>query len=316
MKNLKSILAVVVGMCGFASLAFSVISIDMSYVGDAGNINDPLTGFGAVGYDYYIGTTEVTNDQYVSFLNAKGASNANGLYNASMGSDVNGGILQHGSSGSFTYSAKFGMGNKPVNFVSFWDAVRFTNWLTNGQGNGDTETGVYDLTTPGGIPNNSIVRDAAAWAAGGVAIASEDEWYKAAYYKGGESAGYWLYPNQSDSMTTADANYANSVGGLADVGSYASSLSAYGTFDQGGNVYEWNDSILLNALRGLRGGDFDSSAEFDFPRSEMRSANTPDSELDGYGFRIASLAPIPEPATWAGVLGGLALAVAMVRRRR
>ena len=31
------------------------------------------------------------------------------------------------------------MGNKPVNYVSFWDAARFANWLTNGQGSGGTE---------------------------------------------------------------------------------------------------------------------------------------------------------------------------------
>ena len=41
----------------------------------------------------------------------------------------------------FTYSVKAGMGNKAVNYAIFWDAARFTNWLTNGQGSGDTESG-------------------------------------------------------------------------------------------------------------------------------------------------------------------------------
>ena len=29
--------------------------------------------------------------------------------------------------------------NRPVNFVSYFDAMRFTNWLENGQGSGGTE---------------------------------------------------------------------------------------------------------------------------------------------------------------------------------
>ena len=36
-------------------------------------------------------------------------------------------------------------------------------------------------------------------------LPSEDEWYKAAYYKGGgTNAGYWDYPTQSDTAPTAE----------------------------------------------------------------------------------------------------------------
>jgi len=45
-----------------ASAAFaSPVTMDWSTVGNAGNAADPTTGFGAVGYDYRIGTYEVTN---------------------------------------------------------------------------------------------------------------------------------------------------------------------------------------------------------------------------------------------------------------
>jgi hypothetical protein len=54
-----------------------------------------------------------------------------------------GGITRSGSDGSYTYTAKAGFENKPVTYVSFWDALRFANWLNNGQGGGDTETGAY-----------------------------------------------------------------------------------------------------------------------------------------------------------------------------
>ena len=88
--------------------------------------------FGAVGYDYLIGTYEVTNAQYAEFLNGKAASDPLALYNTGMGSSF-GGIARTGSPGGFGYSAIAGRGEVPVNFVSFYDALRFSNWLQNGQ---------------------------------------------------------------------------------------------------------------------------------------------------------------------------------------
>ena len=77
-----------------------------------------------------------------------------GLYNSSMSNDVKGGILQSGSPGAHTYSVKPGYERMPVVFVSLYDAVRFVNWLENGQpsgpqGEGTTETGSYILSTEG-----------------------------------------------------------------------------------------------------------------------------------------------------------------------
>ena len=42
----------------------------------------------------------------------------------------------------------------PVNFETWYDTIRFANWLNNGQDSGDTETGAYTLGTlgAGGIP--------------------------------------------------------------------------------------------------------------------------------------------------------------------
>ena len=49
------------------------ITMAWSPVGNAGNAADSRTGHGAVGYNYSIGTYDVTNSQYqyVEFLNAK-----------------------------------------------------------------------------------------------------------------------------------------------------------------------------------------------------------------------------------------------------
>jgi hypothetical protein len=61
------------------------------------------------------------------------------------------GITQAGMSGYHTYSAADG--NKPVAFVSWYNALRFVNWLHNGQPSGargpaTTEDGAYTFSGP------------------------------------------------------------------------------------------------------------------------------------------------------------------------
>lgn len=162
-------------------------------------------------------------------------------------------------------------------------------------------------------------------------IPSENEWYKAAYYdptKNAGAGGYWLHANQSDSMTSNSfatpgaANFSDSdfVGSgtlslpsgnaLTDVGAYgADSESYYGTNDQAGNVYEWNDAIISGSSRGLRGGSW-NNFEGDL-RSSDRGYDVPTYELNIVGFRVAS---VPEPTSL--VLTMLAGTVMLVRRKR
>ncbi len=306
----KHIALLVAGLLAASTAATANVVIDTVLIGNANNLNDESTGYGGVGYNYHIGTYEVTNSQYTAFLNAVAATDTHDLYNASMGSNTDGGINRSGSDGSFSYNVKSGFGNKPVNYVSFWDAARFSNWLTNGQGSGSTETGVYVLDATG-ISNNTITRNATAWNNGGVAVASENEWYKAAYYDG--NGGYKLYPTQSNSITTADANYNNSVGTVTDAGFYANKASHYGTFDQGGNVWEWNDAIVSTSTRGRRGGSFVNGGNL--LQSSRRGSVNPAGEDGTIGFRVSSLAPIPEPSAYAAILGCLGLSLALTRRK-
>ncbi|MFP4156315.1 MAG: formylglycine-generating enzyme family protein [Opitutales bacterium] len=313
MKSKKSPLLLAAGLLA-ASAAQAAINVDTVSVGDAGNVGEVQSQgtFGAVSYGYHIGTYEVTNGQYTAFLNAKATTDAHALYNSNMGSNTHGGINQSGTSGSFSYSVKSGFENKPVNFVSFWDAARFSNWLTNGGGSGDTETGMYNLNGTTNPTNNTVTRQLDfSLGQNGVAIASENEWYKAAYYDG--SGSYSLYPTQSNSITTADANYDNSVGTVTDVGAYAGDPSHYGTFDQGGNVWEWNDAIVSTSTRVMRGGSF-SDIDFSLQSSSRPSLN-PTVEDSTLGFRVTSLAPIPEPSAYAAILGCLGLGLALMRRK-
>ncbi len=298
-----------------ASTASASITIPTVPIGNPGNAPDPLTGnlYGAVSYRYNIGTTEVTNAQYAAFLNAVAATDTFNLYNTNMAGSF-GGITRSGSAGSYTYSTVSGRANNPVNYVSFWDATRFANWLHNGQptgpqNNSTTENGAYTLT-PGGISANTITRNAGwQWA-----VTSENEWYKAAYHQpasaGGDSDNYWLYPTSSNTITTAQANYNNVIGNITAVGSYAANF--YGTFDMGGNVWEWNEAIVFASSRGIRGGSFSSPSAPLLIRSDSRFGTFATDEFNDLGFRVSQ---VPGPGSVA-LLGLVGLIAGGARRRR
>jgi formylglycine-generating enzyme required for sulfatase activity len=202
-----------------------------------------------------------------------------------------------------------------VNFVSYWDSCRFANWLGNGQGDGDTETGAYTLNGYNGSDGRTIQRNAGAtWA-----VTSEDEWYKAAYYDPNKAggAGYWDYPTKSNSINTGMANYGGSVSHTTDVGSYGFS-SAYGTFDQGGNVFEWTEAIVAQgvsgldtyATRGTRGGNWSA------PDSNLRASfvwdTFPSDKAAFFGFRVSE---VPEPSSIIALLGALVGFLGLRRHR-
>ena len=288
-----------------------LLTIDTVTVGDAGNAAD-TTGYGAVADVFAIGKYEVTIGQYTSFLNAVAATDTYSLYNASMATDLNiAGITRAGSSGSFSYSV-IGSGSRPISYVSWFDAARFANWMNNGATVGaSTETGAYTLN--GATSGVNFTKNAGAtwW------MPSEDEWYKAAYYKGGgTNAGYWVYPTQSDSApgnevggAANQANYSSTLNYLTDAGAFSASASAYDTFDQGGNVWEWNDAVI-GSSRGLRGGSWDSTGSF--LRSSFRFGFGPPKGLNFVGCRVAS---VPEPSTAVLVLMGVGALYLWKRRR-
>ena len=134
-----------------AGSAFAgTVDIALIPVGDAGNVADPATNFGAVAYPYSIGEYDVTMGQYAAFLNAVATtSDPYGLYNTSMATATpTYGITQTSTTAGFAYAAKGNSANVPVTYVSWGDAARFVNWIQNGEPNapegpGTTETGTY-----------------------------------------------------------------------------------------------------------------------------------------------------------------------------
>jgi formylglycine-generating enzyme required for sulfatase activity len=284
--------------------------MEMVRVGDPGNAPDTRydsVGFGAVDYEYFIGTYEVTYAQYMEFLNAKATvEDPHGLYHPLM--EEQGNITRIGSGTAadpwlyFPIDGDLSKSQYPVNFITFWDAARFVNWMHNGQGDGDTESGAYDY-----LDDESLfVRDPHAR----YFIPTEDEWYKAAYYDPNKpgGAGYWEFPTQSDDPPTAalppgdnttagSANYG--TGTLTPVGAYTAkpSTTAYGTYDQGGNIWEWNETFVIDDFFGLRGGSFDNLYGLEAAHRDSYPALF---ENPIMGFRIA--APVPEPASMLSLL--------------
>jgi formylglycine-generating enzyme required for sulfatase activity len=311
------------------------IGLQFVNVGDAGNTADS-TGFGEVDYNYSIGTYDVTMAQYAQFLNAVAKADPYGLYSPGMGANVSSpgaGILQAGSPGSYSYSvtgSAAGKDNMPVACVSWGDAARFCNWLQNGQptgaeGNGTTETGAYQLS---GATSTAALMAVANPPHGGDGAAqyfipTEDEWYKAAYYKsGGTNAGYWKYPTQSNAtpsnslaLATSQSNDANYYNGslytdptnfLTPIGTFALSPGPYGTFDQAGDLYQWNEAPRTSTARGIRGGSFEVLNTT--LASSFRGSDDPTDQNDNIGFRVASSIAVPEPGSLALAVAGVALA--------
>jgi formylglycine-generating enzyme len=311
----------------------SAITIDTVPIGNPGNANDPFTGnlYGGVAYNYTIGKYDVTVGQYAAFLNAVAATDTYSLYNPSMATDLNiAGILRSGSPGSYTYSV-IGSANHPITYVSWSDAARFCNWLQNGQPTGlqnasTTEDGAYFLNgaTTDTALNNVTRKAGATWF-----IPSENEWYKAAYYNP-STASYYQYPTSSNTAPASarpgsTPNTANFVGPttgyavtglpsrdpnqnyLTDVGAYTASASPYGTFDQGGDVYQWNEAMFNSGgpFRSLRGGFWNNFSVL-LQSSNRYDGFDPSFGDNSIGFRVAT---VPEPSTevLAVVTGGLML---------
>lgn len=270
-----------------ANIVLGSDNYELVTIGNPGNLNDVVTGYGSVNYIYKIGKYLVTIGQYTEFLNSIAVTDTYSLYVSNMGSDLNiAGIKQEGSSGHYTYSVVKNDGNsanRPITYVDWFSAARFANWMANGKPTGSqnsttTENGAYALN--GIISGNSVPKNAINPNTGSPPtfyIPTENEWYKAAYYNptlSNNTGGYHIYATNSDitpgNIVGSEPNNVNYFTGvfsinrsrtyvttqnyLTDVGAFSNSGSYYGTFDQDGNASEWNDldgSTL--PYRGQRG---------------------------------------------------------------
>lgn len=312
------IAALLLSLCDISVLA---VDTEVVSVGNSGNGSDvsvlvsgeygPDRHCGGVDYDYYMGKYEVTAGEYCEFLNAVAKSDAYGLYNAEMSSiDYGCGIECSGDSGNYEYTVSADRFNRPVNYVSWGDAARYCNWLSNNQ-----PTGLQDASTTeaGSYALNGAMTDAELLATsrsqgGRYFLPTEDEWYKSAYYNG-QAGSYYAYPTSNDTMPgnildspdpgnnanfrISDDNYTiGSPYWTTEVGAFSNSDSPYGTFDQGGNLLEWTETAFDSSWCCVRGGSF--SSEGVMLSSSNYNISYPSEEEYLLGFRVVE---IPEPAT-------------------
>ena len=262
------------------------INMDFVTIGHAGNaadtrrMTDGTVGYGTVGYNYRIGKYEVTNAQWNAFTAAAGAPIGN-------------------------HTSLYTDPQQPTNRVSWYETLQFCNFLTSG----DKSKGVYQFSGTNANPGDflGINRDAAKATYEKIYfLPTENEWYKAAYYKS-DGSGYSRHTNGLNEIPTADNGWNYSGGSYSipwNVGTGTQEQN--GTFDMTGNVWEWNEALFSGPQRGMRGCALSSSsADFVTFGSSYRGYYYPDSEDEGIGFRVAS---IPEPATLLLLgLGGLFL---------
>ncbi len=250
----------------------------------AGNPADARTGLGAVDYEYQIGKFDITVAQYCEFLKAVAKKDTYCLYPIDMDTDEGGVhcILRTlNSNNEYEYNIVPGKENLPITIVSFLNAIRFCNWMSNGQPTGNQNASTTEDRSYLVTPDSITLRPNATWR-----IPTDDEWYKAAYFNKNNPTHYWTYSTQSDDppgnsvaeednqedSPTKNANYClhqkpticmqgpgmeptPEIPGhfsfpfgfpdLTPVGVFHASPGPFGTYDMGGNVRQWTTGIEI-----------------------------------------------------------------------
>jgi len=367
MTMTRSLMTAAVVLAAISGSSSAEVTLQMATVGNLGNAAD-TTGYGRVDYQYDIGRHHVTIEQYCAFLNAVAKTDTYGLYSEDVNWAPVSGISRTGAPGSYAYAptapvgppvAGITAGNRPITKLNWFSAARFANWMTNGQPTGaqgptTTEQGAYALngkTTGAQVPRNGQ-SPFNAYATLFV-IPTENEWYKAAYYKGGSTnAGYWNYATQNDTLpgndlSTSGSNVANfyfwsdntppanthlgftinpgdypdfALNHLTAVGMFAGTTTAYGVYDMNGNAFSWLETPvdpLAVGVTFVRGGTWDSGWNPVLNFSRNYRAGTENSELQpNIGIRLATVAPVPEPSAAVLAAAGAAAALVLCRHRR
>jgi len=273
-----------------ALIVLCAVSTQASYVTIGGTdvAADSATGFGGVNYSYQISQYEVTGAEF----NAAAADDSN--------------------VGGCSYDSL----NGPAYYVSWNEAVKYCNWLTSG----NAYLGAY--THDAGL-FTGVDRAGAISTYGTVyVLPTEDEWYKAAYWRDDINDQWSLYAHGADTTptwgTTDGWNYRDYDGGYAygmdtwDVGYGAQEQNE--TYDMMGNVWEWTEAVYKDPRLLVRGGSYGNSALT--MSSDSRGGGYSDFEYSDVGFRVVA---VPEPSSiilfFIGGVGAWIIRRERVRRK-
>jgi len=337
LENLRAfarcVVAAVLAVAVNASMAATIGP--MVTVGDPGNAGKVIGSgtFGSVAETFDIGKYEVSNAQYVEFLNATAKDDTLGLFNTSMDTNTRGGIVRAGSPGAYTYSVKTtgtaNYGEMPANFVSVYSAARYVNWLHNGAPVSPSDVDAVVNAGSYTLPNTAdagvaLVRNPGAT----YVLPTQNEWFKAAYYNPGSST-YSLYASGVDSPVPAiEANPAATGTNVAYYGQPSASLpmvvdglestvSSYGLVGVMGNVSEWLETSTATQATWNGGWFNQNPTNFSNSINSNFAGNLQPAMLMNaqQGFRIAM---VPEPSTVAMAMAGLltVLGTGYARRRQ
>jgi len=270
-KMLYLIIPIIVVITLVTDIAGAVEEKDMVLVKAGSNVVK-------VNYDYYIGKYEVTNREFVAFLNGAGVS-AEGYYQGKK-------IIAFNDYQAIEYRGnrffvKKGKEDYPVILVSWYGAIFYCNWLSQQEGFEQ----VYDNE------GELLIEDISK--AKGYRLATDSEWEYAA--RGGRDGNDTIYAGAKNLDKVAwywenSQNQDNNLflgKGVHPVGK--KSANELGIYDMSGNVMEWIyawESTSKFERRVLRGGSWFYNKYAARIFFDDRLSNLPDNMSFDNGFRI------------------------------